>query len=150
MKDYLDDVKNEVKRVDHLIYVSLKYTRTVDVLRNVTERIINAFEIGIEGLLKKVEKRRKNFDIPDQPLLRCTLIKKTFSDDKRLLKYVDFYLMLRRILKSPHTKREEYRRHVTMTSEISPGNFTEINIDVLNDHYDKTKQWVEYLEDKLK
>ena len=64
MKDYLDDVKNEVKRVDHLIYVSLKYTRTVDVLRNVTERIINAFEIGIEGLLKKVEKRRKKFDIP--------------------------------------------------------------------------------------
>ena len=44
MKDYLDDVKNEVKRVDHLIYVSLKYTRTVDVIRSVVERIIN--ELG--------------------------------------------------------------------------------------------------------
>jgi hypothetical protein len=150
MKDYLDDVKNEVKRVDHLIYVSLKYTRTVDVIRSVIERIINSLEIGIEGLLEKVKKRRQKFDIPDQPLLRCTLIKETFPDDKKLLKFVDFYLMLRRILKAPHTNREEYRRHVTMTSELSAGNFVEVNIDILHDYYDKTKKWVEYLEDKLK
>ncbi len=150
MKDYLDDVKNEVKRVDHLLYVSLKYTRTVDVLRSVVERVINALEIGIEGLLEKVKKRRKKFDIPAQPLLRCGLIKQVFPDDKTLLKYVDFYLMLRRILKAPHTKREEYRRHVTMISEISAGNFTEVNIDILHEYYDHIKKWVEYLEEKLK
>ena len=148
MKDYLDDVKNEVKRVDHLIYVSLKYTRTVDVLRSVIERIINAFEIGIEGLLKKVEKRRKSFDIPEQPLLRCTLIKKTFSDDKKLLKYVDFYLMLRRILKANYTRREEYRRHVTMIVKID-GEIINVDIDLVYKYFDKIKEFMEYVEEKV-
>ena len=144
MKDYLDDVKNEVKRIDHLIYVSLKYTRTVDVIRSVVERIINAFEIGIEGLLEKVKKRRKHFEIPSQPLLRCGLIKQVFPDDKKLLKFVDFYLMLRRTLKAPYTKKEEYRRHVTMIADMG-GNFFEINMDNLKEYYKKTQDFIEYV-----
>ncbi len=35
MTDYLDNAKNEMKRVDHLLFVSLKYTRTVDVIKSV-------------------------------------------------------------------------------------------------------------------
>ena len=30
----------ELKRVDHLVYVSLKYTRTVDVIRSIIDRLI--------------------------------------------------------------------------------------------------------------
>ena len=32
MNENIHDAKQEMKRVDHLIYVSLKYTRTVDVM----------------------------------------------------------------------------------------------------------------------
>ena len=53
MIESLEDAKEELKRVDHLIYVSLKYTRTVDVLRNVIERLVTASEFMITAMLKR-------------------------------------------------------------------------------------------------
>ena len=38
MSEYLVDSKQEINRADHLIYVSLKYTRTVDVIKSIIER----------------------------------------------------------------------------------------------------------------
>ena len=37
MKEALDNAKEELKRVDHLFYVSLKYTRTADMMRHYPE-----------------------------------------------------------------------------------------------------------------
>ncbi len=42
MLESLDLAKEEIKRADHLMYVSLKYTRTVDILKSIIERLINA------------------------------------------------------------------------------------------------------------
>jgi hypothetical protein len=51
MIEALDESKEELKRVDHLIYVSLKYTRTVDVLRNVVARLLAALDYALLSLL---------------------------------------------------------------------------------------------------
>ncbi len=97
MKDYLDNVKNELKRVDHLLYVSLKYTRTVDVIRSVINRLINAFDFGIDGLLAKVKKRRKTLELPEQPRKKCELVKELYADNEKILDFIDFYLELSNI-----------------------------------------------------
>jgi len=143
MKEYLDNIKSEVKRIDHLIYVSLKYTRTVDVIRSVIERMMNVFEIGIEAMLEKVN-RKKKIEIPTQPLLKIKLIKELYPSEK-LNGFMDFYSRLRELLKAKYSRREEFRRHVTMLSEISSG-FIEVNIDTLNEDYEKIKDFVGYLE----
>ena len=52
MKESLQDAKEELKRIDHLIYVTLKYTRTVDVFLSIIERMINSYEFIIDVLLK--------------------------------------------------------------------------------------------------
>ena len=44
MDDALYDAEKELKRVDHLIYVSLKYTRTVDVFKNIIKRLISTID----------------------------------------------------------------------------------------------------------
>ncbi len=150
MKDYLDKVKNELKRVDHLLYVSLKYTRTVDVIRSVIDRLINAFGFGFEGLLEKVKKRRKTLEIPEQPIKRCDLLKELYADDEKVLAFVDFYLELRKIYQAKYTKREEYRRYVTMISELSPDMVVEVGIDGLHEYEKISKEFVEYLEGVLK
>ena len=59
MKELLKDAKEELKRVDHLIYVSLKYTRTVDVIRNVIDRLISSFDFVADGLLQKALDEKK-------------------------------------------------------------------------------------------
>ena len=58
MQEYSDQLKSELKRADHLFYVSLKYTRTVDVIRSVIERFMNALDIGIEAMLAKKKKEK--------------------------------------------------------------------------------------------
>ena len=44
MNTSLSDAVEEIKRVDHLVFVSLKYTRTVDVIKSVVDRIISALD----------------------------------------------------------------------------------------------------------
>jgi len=144
MKGYLDNVKSELKRIDHLIYVSLKYTRTVDVLKNVVDRLIAAFDAGFLGLLEKVNNRRKNFDIPLQPRKKCELLIETFPDDAKLKSFIAFYLLLRDLSQAKYTRREEFRRHVTMIAEVR-GSLVEINIDILYEYYDKIKEFYAYL-----
>ena len=54
MQDYIDDMKSELKRVDHIIYVSLKYTRTVDVIKHAIDRMISAIDFWIGEFLQKI------------------------------------------------------------------------------------------------
>lgn len=149
MKEYLNKVKNEIKRIDHLFFVSLKYTRTVDVLRNVIKRMISAFDEGIAALLEYAvrNKKIKKSEIPPAPRLRLELVKSLYSSDERIREFMDFYLNLRKIIQAKkYTKKEEHRRHVAMITEIEPNNFIEVNIDLLSEYYKKTKEFLEYLE----
>ena len=50
MKESFDEAVQELKRVDHLFWVSLKYTRTVDVIKHVIDRLISCIGFGFEAL----------------------------------------------------------------------------------------------------
>jgi len=145
MREALDNAKQELKRVDHLFYVSLKYTRTADMMRHVVERLINAFSFGVESLLKHAKEQKKIAEIPDNTATRCKLFLKTFTDEG-LSDYIALYLKLRKVIRADYSKREEYRRHVTMTCTIDDGEIVEINIDILKEHYDAAKNFINHVE----
>jgi hypothetical protein len=149
MKEYLDQLKSELRRAEHLFYVSLKYTRTVDVIRSVVERLMNAYEIGIEALLIKTKKRRKTLEIPDQMRKKCELTKEIYPKDEKLIMFVDFYLQMRDIFQAKYDVKEEYRRHVAMISQLEPGQIVEVNIDLLQEYYNRTKEFEEYMTEQL-
>ena len=71
MRESLDNAKEELKRADHLIFVSLKYTRTVDVIKSIVERLLNAFNLGIEALLIHAKGKGGTDTIPTIPKIRC-------------------------------------------------------------------------------
>lgn len=130
MNEYLLAAHEELKRLEHIIYVSLKYTRTVDVIINALNRLVNIFDIIIEGFLIKFQEEGKIESIPKSPALRSLKLSKFFEDDKNFQCYLSFYTFLKNVLKAPHKKREEYRRHVTLIADL--GNHTaEIKIDNL-------------------
>lgn len=147
MIEYLDEAKEELKRVDHLIFVSLKYTRTVDVLKSIIERLINAYEQGIIALLEYLKKKKKIKVYPKAVLLKCDLIREKFKDEK-INENLDYYLLLRKLSKAQFTKRLEYRRHVTMIADID-GNFFEINMDNLKEYFNKTNDFISYITDLI-
>ncbi len=145
MKESLDRAKEELKRVDHSIYVSLKYTRTVDMFKRILERLISACEYGMDALLKYAKKKKKLQELPAFSGLKYDVIIKLFSDNAELLDYIDFYSMLKKINRATYTKRLEFRRHVTMTTIID-GKQMEIKIDHMYEYYEKAKEFIGYVE----
>lgn len=148
MEESLEEAREEIKRVDHLFYVSLKYTRTVDMMRNLVVRLISTFDYGMLSLLKSAKEKKKIKDIPSTPLSKCEVLKKLYSDGD-IKKYLDMYLLLRRIMRAPYTKREEYRRHVTMISDIE-GKKIETNIDILEEYYTKIRDFLDFVQSTIK
>jgi hypothetical protein len=149
MLESLTKAKDELKRVDHLIYVSLKYTRTVDVLKNVIDRLVNAFDFMILSLLRKAKDNKKIDKIPTAPVEMCDVAKELYSSDKTILDIIDFYLLLRKITKAEYESENEYRRHVTMKAGID-GKTVNVDIDEVTEYYKRAKDFIIYIEEKYK
>lgn len=149
MLESLSNAQKEIGRADHLFHVTLKYTRTVDVLKSLIQRLINAMDFGIEALLRQCKEKKLITDIPELPRLRIEIIKKEFSDDPEIQKYIEFFMLLRKIEKAKFDKAMEYRRHVTMTVRIDDKD-AEVTIDIIGDYFRKTKEFLNYIEEMVK
>ena len=147
MEESLANAREELKRVDHLIYVSLKYTRTCDIFKSIIQRLIDSLDFSLVAMLKKLEEDRKIPEIPSQPGLRCTIIREHVTDEK-MDELVEFYLLLRQINRAEFTRFREFRRHVTMTVNLL-GEEHEITIDKITEYYKKTREFVEHVEKTL-
>lgn len=135
MIESLSDAKEELKRVDHLIYVSLKYTRTVDVFVNTISRMIDAYNHMFDALLKYCVENKKISELPFSPIEKGNLILSLFPEDKQIHDNVGLYFMLRKIFRAKiHEKTQEYRRHVTMKVMIEDREEI-INIDIITQYY---------------
>ena len=145
MKEALDNAKEELKRVYHLFYVSLKYTRTADMMKHLIERLISTFSFGIESMLKHAKEQKKIDEIPTNPAMRIKLFTETFTDEE-LTYYINLYVLLRKITRANYTKREEFRRHVTMTCTLDNKEIVEVNIDILKEYYDMAKDFINYVD----
>lgn len=130
MNENLLEAKEELKRLEHIIFVSLKYTRTVDVLINALRRMVETCDFIIEAFLEKAQEEGKIDTLPKSPALRATRLRESYPEDKELQKYLTFYEFLKFILKSSHVKREEFRRHVTFIVNLE-NSTAEIDIDNL-------------------
>jgi len=131
----LNDAKEELKRVDHLIYVSLKYTRTVDVLLNALNRMIAAYDFMFESMLQKALAEQKIEKIPTTPIERGNLKKQIYESDQQFIDNVELFFLIRKLHKAHNPQREqEYRRHVTMKTIVD--NREEIvDIDIITNYY---------------
>lgn len=141
MNKYLKNANEELKRVDHLVYVSLKYTRTVDVLKSIIERMINAFDFVIIGLLEMHQEMDPTVDIPKSPGLRTKILRGIYEKEPAILEFLDFYHLLRDLSRADFKRTKEFRRHVTMTAMLNDGEM-EINIDIITDYYHRSKIFV--------
>src|SRR3989338_6827182 len=144
MKEAFDNAFQEWKRVDHLFYVSLKYTRTVDMMKHVMERMISTLDFCMESLLKHAKESKLTGKVPSNPGLRHDLLKQLYPNDEAIINMLNLYMKLRKLLRASYTKREEYRRHVTMTATIDNNEIVEVNIDLLKEYYDQIKAFIFY------
>lgn len=134
MRDAIENAVEELKRVDHSIFVSLKYTRTVDILINILIRMVDCYEFLILALLKYALDNKMIGDIPSTPKERAVLIKEIFKEQE-IHDNIDLYLLLKAMLKSNYGRENEYRRHVAMRAIVA-GREEIININIISQYYE--------------
>ena len=132
--DYEDSAEQELKRADHLIYVTLKYTRNVDVIKNIIKRLINAYDFAVLEALKFLKIKK----IPDVPRMRIHLLAEKLPELKKEAK---FYLFLKALDAAPFKRKEEYRKNVTLVTDVM-----NINIDKVKSFFERTVQFVKTIE----
>jgi len=149
MKESLFDAKEELKRVDHQIYVSLKYTRTVDVLINCLGRMIDAYSCMVDTLLKYAVERKivKEDFVPSTPLEKLSFATELFKDEI-VLKNMELYSLIRKIVKTNPKREQEFRRHVTLRTMVDEKEIT-IDIDKVTEYYAMMKEFYEWVEGKI-
>ena len=148
MREKLEEAFEELKRVDHLIYVSLKYTRTTDVLKNVIDRMITTVECMMNAVGEHAKSTGKTRTLAIQPMMKCKELKRLYPDDKILNEFFDFYILLKTLSKAEYNSINEYRRHVTLIAQLDEGEY-HVHIDKLTEFYKKLKNYFDYIKSLL-
>jgi hypothetical protein len=139
MDESLYYAKEELKRVDHLIFVSLKYTRTCDVMQSIIERLIECYNHVFEAFLKKLKQEKKISLIPKLPAQKTVLLREQYPQHVLLLKNIDFYQLLRRMKNADDISRcSEFRRNVTMIVHLDDEVY-----DSITQYYKDTQDFVD-------
>ena len=133
--------REELKRIDHLIHVTLKYTRTVDVIRSIIEKFLLALDKGIGHHYDLRYDAGKIKSIPTAPLMRLRQLEESYPKDPMVKDLFDFYMGLRQTYNAEYKAKEEYRKNVALVTKEK-----EVNIPMLREYQEKTKAFIEYLE----
>lgn len=131
MEEHIFEGREELKRVEHIIYVSLKYTRTTDVLNNALMRLVSFYDFMVEGYLIDAMEKGEVTRIAKSPALRAKELGKLRADDPKFQQHLGFYFFMKELLKRDDFARiNEYRRHVGKVYENEDSTII-INIDTL-------------------
>ena len=142
------EAREELKRADHSIFVTLKYTKTCDVIKNTIKRLINAYDYGINHALTVLHDKKKLKEIPSTPISRAEMLKKTYRRTE-ITAFIKFYSLLRRIDRASYSKKEEFRKNVALIATLEDGEVINVDIVTLYSYFQKTKEFIDYIESKF-
>lgn len=143
-----EEIIKEKTSADHLMYVSLKYTKTCDVIMNLLARWKSLIEISFDAIL---EKGFEDGDIPGMPATpkqRIEFIKKYFVKDKEIQDVVPIYIFFKRVPDLQTVRSGEFRKNVNLKVKL-PNKDVDINMEKLNEYYDIVEAFMGKVKDIL-
>ena len=129
----MDKIIKEKISADHLLYVSLKYTKTCDVIINLILRWRRMIELGIENLIEKAQKKKKWKEVPDAPRAKLIQLKKIYENDVLLSEVFKMYELFRDIELLEKVRENEFRKGVNL-KVVYRGETININLEKLKEY----------------
>ena len=139
--DLMEEIIQEKISADHLLYVSLKYTKTCDVIMNLILRWRKMIETSINELLKKAKTKKKIPAIPINPVGKIETIRKLFKKDGNFLDVIDMYEMFRKVEELKKERIGEFRKNVTL-KVFYKGEEVNINLEKLKIYAEKLEKFI--------
>lgn len=144
MSEILEKIIKEKISADHLFYVSMKYTKTCDVMINLIKRWKVMMDYAFDGLLEKAKKKKMIKKIPEAPKLKLDLIRETFEKEPEVmdaLKEQEFFKLIDIL---PKTKESEFRKGVCLRV-MYKGEEIAINLDKLKEYAEILEKFINYV-----
>ncbi len=140
----MDNIIKEKISADHLLYVSLKYTKTCDVIINLLLRWKVMIEMALDVLAEKAKKKKKWKPVPDAPLAKLVQLKKIYSNEEVVAKTLELYEFFRDIEKLDKVRENEFRKGVNLKVTYR-GEIINVNLDKLKEYSDLLERFISYL-----
>jgi len=144
----LEKIMKEKISADHLLYVSLKYTKTCDVILNLIRRWTVMISDSVDGLLEQLKKKKKIKVIPVAPRQRVELVKQHFKKVPEVMKAVEIYEFFKKIENLRTVRESEFRKDVRL--KVYEGEKeTIINLDKLKEYSAILESFISYVKQFL-
>ena len=137
----MEDIIQEKISADHLLYVSLKYTKTCDVIKNLLLRWKKMIDTAIDRIIKHAKKKKKISIVPINPIKKIETMKKLFKKDKNFMETIKFYEMLRKIEGLRVERIGEFRKNVCLKIMYC-GEEINVNLEQLKIYADMLEKFI--------
>lgn len=137
----LEEIIKEKTSADHLLYVSLKYTKTCDVILNLIARWKSMIELSFDAILENAVENKKVPNMPGSPKERIEFIKKYFKKNKEVQDVVPLYIFFKRIPDLEKKREGEFRKNVNLKI-VESTKITEINLEKLKEYSDVVESFI--------
>ena len=133
--EQLISLRRHLNSIEHMIYVSCKFTRTTEMLRKVMETIV----VGYEGFFAVAYSTFVDQDeFGDSPVVHKVSILSDSLAARGINIDLSDYFLLKRLLMSEFDSIGEYRKNLCMVSYIDGEEYV-INMSKLLDFFDNLK-----------
>ncbi len=144
----IQEIIKEKTSADHLMYVSLKYTKTCDVILNLIERWRSMIDISFDALIEKAVKEKKLPHLPESPKQKIEFMKKISKKMPATEETIPVYIFFRRIPGLEKEREGEFRKNVCLRI-IEPNKSTDINMDKLKEYTDLLERFISEVKHSL-
>lgn len=140
----MEEIIKEKISADHLLYVSLKYTKTCDVIINLLSRWRNMIDRGMDRLVAKAKKDKKWKPVPDAPLAKLIQLKKIYENVPEVMETLKLYELFKDIDKVEKIRENEFRKGVNL-KVFYKGQTININLLQLKDYAAILERFISYI-----
>jgi len=144
----MEDIIQEKISADHLLYVSLKYTKTCDVILNLILRWRKMIEVSVDSMLAYAKKRKMIKSVPTNPIQKIEEMKLLFRKNKDVLDMLELYEMFRKIETLKKERIGEFRKNVTL-KVFYQGKEININLEKLKEYAYILEKFISYVKQFL-
>ena len=137
----MEDIIQEKISADHLFFVSLKYTKTCDVILNLILRWRKMIETSIDAILVHAKKKKKISLVPVAPTEKIVAMKKLFKKDKNFQEVLEMYEMFKKVEELRKERIGEFRKNVTL-KVFYRGKEININLEKLKEYSNELEKFI--------
>ena len=137
----MEEIIQEKISADHLLYVSLKYTKTCDVIMNLVLRWDRMIERSVDQILKHAKKKKKVSSVSSNPLGKIDEMKILFKKDQNTLDVMEMYRMFRKIKELKVERIGEFRKNVNLRV-FYQGKEVNIDLEKLKEYAGKLEKFI--------